>query len=475
MTVQEVRQFAKDNSIDAIDIKFCNLFGGMHHITLPVEQLGESLLTNGIGIDGSSVPGYKTNGRSDAILIPDINTAIIDPFWDSNVLSFLGSVYFAGTKEPFPLDPRQVAYRAEKHLENIGIATDSFWGPELEFYIFNSIDYSNDNNHASYIINSDEAHWAGSQPDNPKSVKNPISYQRGYHAAPPRDKYFNLRQRMSSIIQEFGIPVKYHHHEVGRAGQEEIEIEMGPLRQSGDAVFLIKYITKMAAHNAGQIVTYMPKPLYNEAGSGMHFHQHLFKNKKPIFYDKENDEGLSQTALYYIGGILKHGAALLAITNPSTNSYKRLVPGFEAPVKAMFGIGNRSAAVRIPKYATQPNKKRIEFRPPDATTNAYLAMAAQLMAGIDGIQNKIDPVKLGYGPFDVDISQLTEKQRNSIPSLPTTLEGALIALRNDHDFLLKGDVFNERLIDNWISNKEKEIIGLRKRPHPFEMELYFDI
>ncbi len=474
MEIKDVLQYAKDQAVETIDLKLTNLFGGLHHITLPITRLNETLFETGIGIDGSSIPGFKLPGRSDASLVPDPATAVLDPFWDQPTLSLLGSVYKAGTTDPYPLDPRQVALRAQEYGAKSGIADESRWGPELEFYIFKSMKFSNQPNHSFYHISSEESDW-GKCSELSDSISYPIAHQAGYHAAPPQDKHYLLREKMCKIAGDFGIKVKYHHHEVGSAGQEEIEVELAPLITSGDAVAILKYICKMVAMQEGYVVTFMPKPLHNEAGSGMHFHQHLFKGGKPVFWDENGYEGLSQEALYYIGGLLKHGPALLALTNPSTNSYKRLIPGFEAPVRAMFGVGNRAAAVRIPKYANQPHTKRVEFRPPDATTNAYLAMAAQLMAGLDGIKNKIDPIAAGYGPFDTDVHSLPKEKQDAIPILPTCLHEALEALEKDNEFLLKGDVFTENLISNWIEQKSiHEDNEIRRRPHPYEMFLYFN-
>ncbi len=476
MNLQEIEKFADSYSVESLDIKFTNLFGGLHHITMPVSYLNEALFEKGIGIDSSSVPGFKSHGRSDAVIIPDPDTAFIDPYWEKPTLSFLASVYRAADKSVYPLDPRQTAINAEKHLIKSGIADKSVWGPELEFHIFNSLSYRNTNNNASYKVMSNEAEWNECDLFEENVSSCSIPHQRGYHIAPPQDKHYMLRQKMMDTALSFGIDVKYHHHEVGRAGQSEIEIELGPLLKSADAVVMLKYICKMTAKAGDCCLTFMPKPLYNEAGNGMHFHQHLFKEGKPVFYDADGYEGLSKTALYYIGGILAHGSALLALTNPSTNSYKRLVPGFEAPVRAMFGAGNRSAAIRIPRYAIEPDQKRIEFRSPDAACNAYLAMAAQLMAGIDGIQNKIDPTELGMGPHDQDISLMSKETQETIPELPTNLKDAIDALEKDHDFLTKDAVFSENMIENWIDWKlNNEYQEIQKRPHPYEMRLYFDV
>lgn len=476
MKIQNVLTFAKDNSVKTVDLKFSNLFGGWHHIVLPIERLNENLFIRGIGIDGSSIPGFKLVGSSDCYIIPDPDTMFLDPFFDKTTLSMICSVYRAGTKEPYPLDPRQVALRSEAYLKEKDYADFSLWGPELEFYIFDGISFVNEMNHSCYRIESSEVNWMNYDGCSPcgSGTFNPI--KGAYHAAPPRDKHCNVRERMSYILQSVGVPVKYHHHEVGGAGQAEIETELAPLAFSGDYSMLIKYVCKMVAQSEGIAVTFMPKPLYNEAGSGMHFHQQLFKGDNPVFYSESDPFGLSDIAYYYIGGLLKHGSALLGLTNPSTNSYKRLIPGFEAPVNAMFGIGNRSAAVRVPAYAESPDRKRFEFRPPDATCNAYIAMAAQLMAGLDGIENKIDPRELGMGPFDKDVLELTPEEASKIKSLPSSLESALTALEEDHEFLLKGNVFPKELINNWIERKRKqEDIQVRLRPHPYEMFLYFDV
>ncbi|MEW6094127.1 MAG: hypothetical protein AB1531_09205, partial [Chloroflexota bacterium] len=327
-------------------------------------------------------------------------------------------------------------------------------------------------NRAYYEIFSAEADWNSAQGGHGHY----IPAHGGYHAIPPKDALYKLRSEIASHLEKMGVAVKYHHHEVGGPGQCEIETPMMGLIQSGDASMIIKYVTKMTAHQHGQTATFMPKPLYGEAGSGMHFHQHLFKKKKNIFYDPKGYGCLSQEGLYYIGGLLKHGAALLAITNPSTNSYRRLVPGYEAPVNAFLSLGNRSAAVRIPKYANQPETARMEFRPPDATGNVYLMLAAMLMAGLDGIRNNIDPTANGFGPIDQNIFAWSEEQRAAIKSLPASLNEALRALEADHDFLLAGGVFSEELIKQWVDYKRNtEYFAVRNRPHPYEMSLYFDV
>ncbi len=472
MTINQVIAFAHEKSVRNIDLKFSNLFGGVHHITLPSNMLTENLFVRGVGLDGSSIPGLKMEGASDVILIPDPETAVLDSFWERCTLSMIGNLHDSETKKPHSLDPRQILQQAESYLKETGVANLSKWGPEFEFHIFDSLSYYNRANEASYQLKSIEAGWEKSDPS--FSDSNRIQSQKGYHAAPPQDKYYQLRDRMSAVIEEFGIQVYYHHHEVGRSGQSEIEIVMLSALKAGDAAMNIKYILRNLSDQAGCCVTFMPKPLYGEAGNGMHFHQHLFKDETPVFYDKNGYAGLSEIALNYIGGLLKHSRALLAITNPSTNSYKRLLPGFEAPVNAIFGLGNRSCAIRIPKYVTEPETKRIEFRPPDGTCNEYLAIAAQLMAGIDGIKNKIDPVKEGFGPYDYDITKLSEKERGKIPSLPSSLSEAIESLETDNEFLMEGNVFSTEFLTNWIKKLKNDVKEINDRPHPYEVQMYFD-
>ncbi|MBM3325543.1 MAG: type I glutamate--ammonia ligase [Calditrichaeota bacterium] len=480
MNIESLLKFAREQAVETVDIKYSNLFGAWHHVTLPANLLKPELFTKGVGFDGSSVPGYgPTSGSSDLLVIPDINYHWLDPFWDAKTISFIGSIHHTDNLAPFANDPRRIAQRAEEYLIETGIADLSVWGPEFEFYIFDAMRFMDNPHQAGYSIISNEAEW-GNAPNCDCGCSHqsttPIAHKGGYHIAPPQDRYYNLRDEICRIAVMLGLDIKYHHHEVGAPGQSEIECNTGPLLKTADDAMLLKYICKMAALKAGCSVTFMPKPLYNEAGNGMHFHQHLFKGGKPLFYDANGYAQLSELALYYIGGLLKHGPALVALVSPSTNSYKRLVPGFEAPVKAIFGLGNRSAAIRIPKYAADPMDKRIEFRPPDATGNIYLSMAAQLMAGIDGILNKINPSEHGFGPYDSDITKLPEDQKCAIPNLPTALDAALRALQDDHTFLLAGNVFTTELLETWVKWKmEKEFIAVNQRPHPYEMKLYYDV
>jgi glutamine synthetase len=469
---EEVFKFVKAQSIEMVDFKIVDLFGRWHHLTIPASQLSKSTFTDGIGIDASSYPGYKKVAAGDMKIIPDNTTVIIDPFHDLKTLSIVCDI-FEPDKTPYPRYPRNVARKAEQYMASTQKKIALF-SPELEFYIFDEIRYTSGINQASYYLDSTEAFWNTGRQENPNlGYKFPA--QAGYHGIPPADSTFNLRSKLVKLIEECGIPVKYHHHEVG-AAQVEIEVPHNTLLASADAVMLMKYLIKNVAYQSGKVATFMPKPLYQQAGSGMHVHQYLSDGKISLFWDKNGYAGLSQLALNYIGGLLKHGPALLAFTNPSTNSYKRLIPGYEAPVNLFYAAANRTAAVRVPMYDVNKQRERIEFRPPDATCNPYLALSAMLMAGLDGIENKIDPAAEGFGPFDIDIAELPEQERAHISALPSSLKDALDALRDDYDFLLKGSVFTEDLIDAWIEYKlNKEVNPLQARPHPYEFELYSDI
>ena len=474
-SIESLIQRIKNEHVQMVDLRFVDLFGIWHHLTLPASQVGPELFERGIPFDGSSVPGFKSVQAGDMVLVPDASTALLDPFWDQTTLGMICNVAEAGTMTPFGNDPRTVAIRAERLLSSLKIAERSLWGPEFEFYIFNKIVYRSDINISYYRIDSEEADW-NTGAEEGQNLGGKIPRKGGYHAMPPLDSLYNVRAEMSRRVEEAGIPVRYHHHEVGGPGQSEIEINLLPLLAAADATMLIKYLTRMVAREAGKTVTYMPKPLYNEAGSGMHFHQLLVQGDRSLFYDKDGYAGLSKLARNYIGGMLKHGRALLALTNPSTNSFKRLVPGFEAPVSLCYGLANRSAAVRIPKYVDSASEKRIEFRPPDGTCNPYLAMAAQLMAGIDGIVNEIDPEKEGFGPVDINLFDASEEERARIGKLPTSLKESLLALDQDHEFLLRGEVFTEEMIRIWIDTKmRRDYEEVRNRPHPHEMSLYFDV
>jgi glutamine synthetase len=397
----------------------------------------------------------------------------MDPFFDVPTVSMICDVAEAGTLAPFPRDPRGILRRAERVLAESGVADDCRFGPEFEFFLLDQAEYVNDTCRTSAVLSCREGRFAGCEADRGPASLPP---KGGYHAAPPQDAFFNIRNEMAMLLQAAGVDVRYHHHEVGSVGQQEIEVHLaGPVR-SGDVCMMVKYFVKMVAHRHGLMATFMPKPFFGEAGSGMHFHQHLFYKGEPRFWDADGYAGLSRAGLSYTGGLLKHAAALLGLTNPSTNSYRRLIPGYEAPVNAFFSLANRSAAVRIPKYANTPETKRIEFRTPDATCNPYLAMAAQLLAGLDGIRTDLDPTAEGLGPYDTNVFEMPEAERRArIKPLPGTLDEALDALVADHAFLTRDKVFSELLIEDWVRIKRTcECDAIRKRPHPLEFELHLD-
>jgi glutamine synthetase len=473
--LQTVVQFIQQNGIATVDLKFSDLFGGWHHISLPASHATVQILSEGVGFDSSSTPGFKKLEAGDMCLLPDPTTAFIDPFWDQPTLSMLCHIIEADSRKPFDRDPRVIAEKAELYLKSTGVADRSKWGPEFEFYIFDCVSFKDDPNWSAYRIEAEAGFW-NSHRDGNDGKGHTIPQHGGYHAIPPLDVHYNLRAEITQLLEQANIEVHYHHHEVGGPSQQEIEVVLGPLTRMADVTMMIKYFVKMVAKKHNLTATFMPKPLFKEAGSGMHFHQHLFSGEQPVFYDANNYAGLSKLALSYIAGILTHAPALLALTNPSTNSYKRLVAGYEAPVNRFFSLANRSAAIRVPKYTNDPLNKRIEFRPPDATCNPYLAMAAMLLAGLDGIKNNLDPTKLGFGPFDQNLfAPENDELKKQIKHLPTTLEDALTALEKDHDFLFAGDVFNERLLATWVEYKrEKESLAIRHRPHPYEIALYYN-
>ena len=466
---ENAKEYVEKNNIRMIDLKYSDLWGRWHHVTLPATEFSTDLMKSGVGFDGSSV-GLKSVKSGDMALIPDLSTGFIDPFSSVLTISFLCNTVEADTKNIFIRDPRQIAKRTEQFLQKTGIATSSIWGPEFEFYVFDKAYFENTVNSTIARFESPEAHW------NTPTVGegNYIPYHGGYHAIPPKDKLSVLRTEIVTYLESANVPVKYHHHEVGGPGQCEIETPLQGMIRSADTCMLVKYMAKMAAAKHNQTVTFLPKPLFGEAGNGMHFHQLLMVNDKNLFFDQNDKYLLSKEAYYYIGGLLKHAPAIMAFTNPTTNSYKRLVPGYEAPVNCFFSSGNRSAAIRIPKYATQPEKVRFEFRPPDATCNPYLAMSAMLLAGIDGIQNRIDPSAEGFGPIDENIFLWTKEKRETIKSLPTSLENAVKSLKEDHFFLTKDGIFEEEMIEEWVTVKLSEEFELRSHPHPFELEKYFD-
>ncbi len=468
--IQEVLTFAKEKHVQTVDLKFVSLIGRWHHVSIPVERLDEGFFSSGVAFDGSSIPGYTRSTRSDMTLIPDPSTKMLDPFWERPTLSLICDIY-TGDGKAYARDPRGIARRAEEHMKSTGIADLASMSPEFEFHIFDSVRHQSAVNSTFYEVDVSEAEWNSGNVDGVGTV---LPQKGGYHALPPQDRLYKLRDRIVHQVQDCGIPVKYHHHEVGGAGQSEIEVLFHPLLSAGDVTMTVKYLIRMLAHEEGKVATFMPKPLWNDAGNGMHVHQNLWLKGKPLFWDENGWAQLSETALYYIGGILHHGAALSALTNPSTNSYKRLVPGFEAPIHLIYGLANRSAAIRIPEAGNTPETKRIEFRPPDATCNIYLALAGMLMAGLDGIKNKINPKDLGCGPFDQSLQGMDRGKTSRVKTIPLTLADALVALEKDHEFLMEGDVFHEDTIQAWIERKRDEATDVRKRPHPREVALYFD-
>lgn len=472
---EEALRFVADDEVEMVDLTFTDLIGRWHHVTLPGAAFKENTFSSGVAIDSSSVPGFKSPKRGDNVLVPDLKTGRIDPFWETKTLTFTCSVFEAGTMKPFIRDPRNVLKKAEDYLASLKIADGCKFSPEYEFYIFDGAEFINQHNQASYFLASQEAGWIPNGDDS-LGLGNKIPHQSGYHAMPPRDLYYNIRADMVKRMTKEGIKVKYHHHEVGAPGQLEIEVLFEEPLDAADQGMLIKYIARMVAKSRGKTITFMPKPLYDTAGSGMHFHQFLHAEGKSLFYEEGGYANLSPLAIDYIAGLLKHTPAVMGFTNASTNSYKRLVPGFEAPTRIFFGLANRSACIRIPKYDDNELVKRIEFRPGDATGNIYLAIAAQLLAGLDGVKNKFDASAYNFGPFDQDIKNIPPEQLENIGSVPTNLQDALDKLDGDRDFLTSAGVFTDDLIDAWIDFKlENEFHQLQNRPHPYEMELYFDI
>ena len=472
--VNEVISFCKENEVKMIDFKMIDLDGRWRHLTIPTERFSDETLISGIGFDGSNY-GFAPVEKSDMVFIPDLSTANIDPFMKIKTLSMIGDVYSIGEKahKRFDQDPRSVAKNAEEYLVASGIADEMIIGPEFEFYVFDSVSFALSPNRAHYSIDAEQADW--NTGDESYNLGYKVPHKGGYHMTAPMDVLCDLRSRISLLMEERGIKVKYHHHEVGGPGQSEVEVERGGLCEMADKTMLTKYIIKNCAIEEGKTATFMPKPIYGEAGNGLHVHMHLFKNGKPVFYDKKGYSGLSETAHYFMGGLLKHIASLCAFTNPSTNSYKRLTPGYEAPVTVGYATSNRSAVIRIPAYANDPMEKRFEIRSPDGTCNPYYAYAAILMAGLDGVKNKIDPAKEGFGPFDINLYTLTKEEQAKIKMLPLKLSESLNALEQDHKYLTEGGVFPEKLIQIWIENKRKELEKYNLMPHPIEFARYYDI
>ncbi|MBY0373943.1 MAG: type I glutamate--ammonia ligase [Bryobacteraceae bacterium] len=469
MTPQELLEFARQHEARQVDLRFTDIPGLTHHISYPISQLDEESFEAGFGIDGSSIRGWAAINESDMLLIPDPSTAFMDPFTEVPTLVMLGNVIDPLTRQKYERDPRYIAQKAELYVKNSGLADSAFFGAEAEFFIFDNVRFDQNAHSGFYFIDAEEGRWNTGRAENNLGYR--PRYKEGYFPVPPTDHYMDLRTVMVETLIEAGLTVECHHHEVATGGQCEIDIKYDTLLKSADNMVLYKYIVRNTAYQFGKTVTFMPKPIFGDNGSGMHCHQSLWKEGKPLFAG-DGYAGLSQTALWYIGGLLKHARALAAIIAPTTNSYKRLVPGYEAPVNLAYSRRNRSAAVRIPMYSASPKAKRIEFRPPDPSCNPYLAFAAMVMAGLDGIMTKADPGE----PLDKDIYDLSPEEMKAVPSMPASLDEALNCLEDDHAFLLKGDVFTEELIETFISYKRRaEAEAIRLRPHPYEFALYFDI
>lgn len=471
-TAKDFMNMIQDNDIKMIDFKIVDINGQYRHVTIPASQFSEDTLKDGIGFDASNY-GYAVVEKSDMVFIPDLDTAIVDPFCEVPTLSVTGNAMIIDYPENRPLDqyPRNIVLAAEQYMKDSGIADTMLILPEFEFHLFDNVGWSVKPNSIGMGIDVEQAYW-NSDVEGHGCV---IPHQKAYHIAKPFDRSYECRSEMCLEMEKAGIPIKYHHPEVGAAGQFEIEPMLGQMSKMADATMMIKYIIHNTALKYGKVATFMPKPVYGEAGNGMHVHMLLLKDGQPVFSDDEGYAHLSKTAHYFMGGLLKHISSLCAITNPSTNSFKRLVPGFEAPVTVGYATSNRSAVIRIPAYAKTPELRRFEIRNPDATCNPYLCYAAILMAGLDGVKNQIDPHENGWGPYDMNLYHLPEEEKAKLQALPTTLDAALDALEADHDYLTAGGVFPEHLIKNFIANKRKECMQMAAIPHPAEFERYFNL
>jgi glutamine synthetase len=469
MTPKRVFELAKEKEVRQIDLRFTDLPGLNHHISYPITMLDENAFEDGFGIDGSSIRGWAAINESDMLAIPDAATAFVDPFAETPTIVMLADIIDPITRQHYDRDPRWIARKAELYLKNTGLADTAYFGAEAEFFIFDNVHFDQNAHSSYYYVDAEEGRWNSGREANNLGYR--PRYKEGYFPVPPTDHYQDLRSEMVATMIECGLNIECHHHEVATGGQCEIDQRFDTLLKSADNMMLYKYVVRNVAYQYGKTVTFMPKPLFGDNGSGMHTHQSLWMDGKPLFAG-DTYAGLSQLALWYIGGLLRHARALSAIIAPTTNSYKRLVPGYEAPVNLAYSRRNRSAAVRIPMYSNSPKAKRVEFRPPDAASNPYLAFSAMLMAGLDGIINKIDPGE----PLDKDIYDLSPEELKAVPSMPASLDEALASLEEDHGFLTKGDVFSEELIETFIAYKRRaEAEAVRLRPHPFEFALYYDI
>ena len=476
--VKSALDFIKKNGAKIVDFKFIDMPGMWQHTSLPADQVDDGTFTHGIGFDGSSIRGFQEIQESDMVLLPDVTTARVDGFCNIPTVSFVCDCFDPREQEAYKRDPRIIARRAQEHLKKTGVAETAYFGPEIEFYIFDHISFDIQQFGMSYSIDSEEGHWNSGESET-ANLAYSLRPKEGYFPVQPSDKHMDIRSEMVLGLKDWGVEVEMHHHEVGTAGQTEIDIRYATLLEQADNVMIYKYVTRNVARRHGKTVTFMPKPLFGDNGSGMHVHQSLWKAGKNLFYSPTGYAEISALALNYIGGLLSHIDSLMAFCAPTTNSYKRLVPHFEAPVNIAFSKGNRSAAIRIPIFFKGPKfskSKRIEFRPPDPAANPYLAFSAMLMAGLDGIKRKIDPTKAGFGPLDKNIYELPEREASKIKSVPGSLDESLAALEKDHAYLLEGGVFSRDFIESWISYKRtKELQEVKIRPHPYEFYLYHDL
>jgi len=471
MTAKEVLEFAKKNKVEIVDLKFVDLPGLWQHFSISTNELTEELFAEGIGFDGSSIRGFQTIDESDMLLFPDPDSAFLDPFSSHPTLNLICNVKDPVTGEAYSRDPRYVAQKAEKYLKSTGIADTSYWGPEIEFYILDNVRFDQSYNYGYYYIDSKEGFWNSGKEENPNLGYKP-RYKEGYFPVPPMDQLQDIRSEIILLLEDMGIRVEVHHHEVATAGQNEIDMRFDSLTRMADKLQMFKYVVKNVSRRRGKTATFMPKPIFMDNGSGMHIHQSLWKKEKNTFYEPGGYADVSKACQYYIGGLLKHAPSILAFAAPTTNSYRRLVPGYEAPINLIYSQRNRSACVRIPVYSKSEKAKRLEFRCPDNSGNAYLTFTACLLAGLDGIQNKIVPPD----PIDKDLYDLEPEEKKEIQSTPGSLEEVLDALERDHAYLLKGDVFTKDVIETWLEYKRlKEVDAIRLRPHPYEFALYFDI
>ncbi|WP_068773352.1 type I glutamate--ammonia ligase [Paenibacillus sp. FJAT-26967] len=472
MSVKNVLDLIKEKGIEWVDFRFVDLLGKAHHISLPACEVEEETFENGVAFDGSSIQGFRGIEESDMVMMPDTESVYVDPFTAHPTLIVMCNIH-TPDGERYERDPRSIAHKAEEFLQTAGVGTTAFFAPESEFFIFDDVRYESSMNTSFYSVDSEEGAWNTSRKEEGGNLGFKIGVKGGYVPVQPVDSQQDIRSEMCKLLQEAGLRIERHHHEVATAGQAEINFRFDTLTKTADNLMKYKYIVHNTARQYGKVATFMPKPLFGDNGSGMHVHQSIFDGDTPLFFDKNGYANLSEMAMHYIGGILYHAPALIALTNPSTNSFKRLVPGYEAPVNLVFSKGNRSAAVRIPVAAVTPKGCRIEFRTPDSTANPYLAFAAMLMAGLDGIKKKIDPRELGYGPLDKNIYELSDADKSEIRSVPGTLEEALDALEADHDFLLQGEVFTKDFIANYVDIKRGEAKAVAIRIHPHEYSLYF--